>query len=142
MMSSLEIKTGSDKYDSLTRIKITGHGKRSGPAVPLIEMEKPEFVLQESPEKYSRTKQQQSDGFNGGDRAGRLLPLPLPLLMRSSFGNAKILGIPNSILIPLESHRSALNEQARNDDDTMKDTSEYLSSFMANMPEMVSSKHL
>jgi len=102
-------------------------------------MEKPEFVFQESPEKYSRTKQQQFDVFNdNGDRAGRLsglLPLPLPLLLRSSFGNAKILGI-NSILIPLESHQSALNEQARNDDDTMKDTSEYLSSFMANIHEI------
>jgi len=45
-------------------------------------------------------------------------------------------------MIPLESHQSALNEQARNYDDTMKETSEYLSSFMSNMPEMVSSKHL
>jgi len=76
------------------------------------------------------------DGFNGGDRADQQLPLPLPLLVRSSFGNAKILGIPNSFLIPLESHQSALNEHTRDDDDTMKETAEYLSSFMANMPEI------
>jgi len=56
--------------------------------------------------------------------------------MRSSFGNAKILGIPNSIIIPPESHQSALIEHSRDDDDTLKETSKYLSSFMTNMQEI------